>query len=81
MGWHSFFVVTDEQNGARRLAPIPRWNMKILQRVWILGLVLIVSAQGLFAQGDTKVKFDTVDGVTIRGNLYISAKGKSHPRF
>ena len=53
--------------------------MKILQRVWILGLVLIVSAQGLFAQGDTKVKFDTVDGVTIRGNLYISAKGDKSP--
>lgn len=53
--------------------------MKILQRVWILGLALIVSAQGLFAQGDTKVKFDTVDGVTIRGNLYISAKGEKAP--
>ncbi len=53
--------------------------MRILQRAWIIGLGLIASASGLCAQGDTKVKFDTVDGVTLRGNLYISAKGEKSP--
>ncbi len=54
----------------------------ILSRgILVLGAILGFGAANptLFAQTDSKVKFDTVDGVTLRGNLYISSKGEKAP--
>lgn len=55
--------------------------MILSRRLLVLGAFLGICAPtpNLSAQSDSKVKFDTVDGVTIRGNLFVSARGDRAP--